>query len=432
MDEASGPARPGTPASGSSHCTADCVSAIGSPERPSSPAAVRGATEKGHRIGPPPAATEAAELSTRERYLAAQNRMLKSTLIKTLEKLQVQVEASGRARRLLSQLLALRGSGSESQPGRAAGPPQDTPVPDDLYARYAALVKQNYQLEQALGRGDRAPTRSGRAELDEYRALVGIQMSTLQQDWRDERDEKERALALNAELHQQVEQLQHQLEQLSARRPLSEPFESLEPSFFTGSSSWGPECSVRSQPRHGIPPPGVGQTVRGLQSTRSASRHAPGPPRSVEEVLSAPYEAIRTEPLPPPRGRPSPPVESDIRRPLPPPGRQPSAQRRPAPLLARDSGYSDLLAAAPGDGSEPGRSASGGSAEGHARDWELPAEPRTALPPASADTGAAHQMVCPHCRTVFAPDQHLLYVDHVTTECPARRRRGCASRTCPG
>ena len=73
-------------------------------------------------------------------------------------------------------------------------------------------------------------------------------MAAMQQDWRDEREEKERALALNAQLHQQVEQLQHQLEQLQqARQPRSEPFETLEPSQFTGSSSWSPEPAVRSQ-----------------------------------------------------------------------------------------------------------------------------------------------------------------------------------------
>ena len=54
---------------------------------------------------------------------------------------------------------------------------QVTSPPDDLYARYAALVKQNYQLEQALGRGGPAPATAGRGELEEYRALVGMQVS---------------------------------------------------------------------------------------------------------------------------------------------------------------------------------------------------------------------------------------------------------------
>ena len=176
----------------------------------------------------------------------------------------------------------------------------------------------------------------------------------------------------------------------------------------------------------------------------------------MEEVLTAPYEALRTEPPPaPPAGR-RPPVESDVRRPLPPPAPAPD-RRRPAPLLARDSGYSDVLAGGGPDG--PASDGEAATAEpllsrvsvdtGTGDDWsqleappdpaglhgEVPAESSSAGTRVPSDgyaaTNTTHQVTCRHCGVVFAVNEHLVYLNHVE-ECPARRRRRRGAGPCPG
>ena len=49
-------------------------------------------------------------------------------------------------------------------------------APADLYSRYEALVKQNYQLEQALLQSGVQPG-AVHHELDEYKAVAKMQVS---------------------------------------------------------------------------------------------------------------------------------------------------------------------------------------------------------------------------------------------------------------
>ena len=53
---------------------------------------------------------------------------------------------------------------------------QQAAGPADLYARYEALVKQNYQLEQALRQSGKQLAGTGHRELDEYRAVANMQV----------------------------------------------------------------------------------------------------------------------------------------------------------------------------------------------------------------------------------------------------------------
>ena len=156
---------------------------------------------------------------------------------------------------------------------------------------------------------------------------------------------------------------------------------------------------------------------------REVSTRGLTPARSVEEVLTAPYEALRVSRTePPPAGR-RPPVESDLRRPLPPP--QPSP-RRPPPLLARDSGYSEVLAAGHEEVAEAAPLLSRLSVDtGTEEDWVQPKSVAAASQGRSegyAATNTTHEVTCPHCGTVFAVTEHLLYLNHID-ECPERRRR---------
>ena len=190
-----------------------------------------------------------------------------------------------------------------------------------------------------------------------------------------------------------------------------------------------------------------------------------GPARSVEEVLTAPYDALRLEPPAPPAER-RPPAEADLRR----------------PLLARDSGYSDLLAGGQegGDGELAAPLLSQLSADtGTEEDWtqlepagvgadidyratrphtahqapdtvrqtadtahqttcpytahqatdtahqvSCPHTVHQATCPHTAHqaTDTAHRVSCPYCGVVFAADEHLVYLNHVE-ECPSRGRR---------
>ncbi|XP_037076865.1 uncharacterized protein LOC119098042 [Pollicipes pollicipes] len=320
-----------------------------------------------------------SSFDAKERFWIMQNHRLKSALIRTLERLQQLTNENSLRSRLLERLLELRQrpAQQEAQQPHGSDGAQDIEQ-TELYKKYEALVKETYRLEQALAAANRRaslyPEEGSEKRLSEYSALVNMQMAAVTDDWREEREEKERALALNAQLYQKVEHLQQQLAERRRVEPCPyDSFETLEP--------WEPPIVSESewrrpaQTRCPLPPPAYFRTQRSggsLPSPRGPPRPPPrGTSRSVDEVLAAPYEAV---------------------------------------------GYSELLLRA-----GPAPNGERAEADADSGSWCRPTLGGVASDDYTA-TNTRHDVTCPHCGVVFTCTEHLLYLNHVE-ECPRRRQR---------